>query len=144
MEGGSLRKRGWGIAAIAVNCSSGAGKRHLLGALARRGEERQGEPRQGYLCGDNQCGHMSPLSLPIAQAHVAHSLGGGGTDPLVATMSTMHPGTGNAATASAPGGGARKGSVVDWGMGNNDGDELDSSSGNAAGGKEGTPLKRKE
>jgi hypothetical protein len=42
---------------------------------------------------------------PIAQAHVACSLGGGGTNPLVDTMSTMHPGTGDAATTSAPGGG---------------------------------------
>jgi hypothetical protein len=39
-------------------------------------------------------------------------------------------------------GGERKGSVDDSGEDNNDGDEL-SGGGNAAGGKEGTPLKRK-
>jgi hypothetical protein len=40
-------------------------------------------------------------------------------------------------------GGERKGSVDDSSEDNNDGDELDSGGGNAAGGKEGTPLKRK-
>ncbi len=40
-------------------------------------------------------------------------------------------------------GGERKGSVDDSGEDNNNGDELDSGGGNAAGGKEGTPLKRK-
>ena len=40
-------------------------------------------------------------------------------------------------------GGERKGSVDDSGKDNNDGDELDSSGGNVAGGKEGTTLKRK-
>ncbi len=58
-------------------------------------------------------------------------------------MLTMHPGTRNVATASAPGGGGRKGSIDDSGEDNNDGHELDSGGSNAAGGKEGTPLKRK-
>ncbi len=39
--------------------------------------------------------------------------------------------------------GEREGSVNDCGEDNNDGDELESGSGNVAGGKEGTPLKRK-
>jgi hypothetical protein len=88
---------------------------------------------------------MSPPSSAIAQAHVVRSLGGGGTGPLVATMSTMRPGTGNAASASAPGGGGwwRKGSIDDGGEDNNNGDELDSGSSNAASNKEGIPLKRK-
>jgi hypothetical protein len=55
----------------------------------------------------------------------------------------MRPGTGNVVTASAPGEGERKGSVDDSGKDNNDGHELDSGGGNAAGGKEGTPLKHK-
>ncbi len=50
-------------------------------------------------------GRTLPPSLPIAQAHVARSLRGGGTKPLVTTMSTMRPGTDDVATASAPGGG---------------------------------------
>jgi hypothetical protein len=41
------------------------------------------------------------------------------------------------------GGGEWKGSVDDSGKDNNDGHKLDSGGGNAAGGKEGTPLKRK-
>ncbi len=45
--------------------------------------------------------------------------------------------------ASAPGGGERKGSVDDSSKDNNDGHELDSGGSNAAGGKEGTPLKCK-
>jgi hypothetical protein len=61
----------------------------------------------------------------------------------VATMSTMHPGTGDVATASTLRGGGWKGSVDDCGEDDNDGDELDSGGGNAAGGKEGTPLKLK-
>ena len=40
-------------------------------------------------------------------------------------------------------GGERKGSVDDSGKDNNDRHKLDSGGGNAAGGKEGTPLKRK-
>ncbi len=41
-------------------------------------------------------------------------------------------------------GGELKGSIDDSGCeDNNDGDELDSGGGNVAGGKEGTPLKRK-
>ncbi len=40
-------------------------------------------------------------------------------------------------------GGEWKGSVNDSGKDNNDWDELDSGGGNAVGGKEGTPLKRK-
>jgi hypothetical protein len=74
----------------------------------RRGEAR-GETQQGYLCGNNQCGRMFPPSSLIAQAHIACSLGGGGTNPLVATMSTMCPETGDVATASAPGGGGAEG-----------------------------------
>jgi hypothetical protein len=50
-------KMGRGIVAIAVDCSGGARNQHLLGAPAKRGEERQGQvrgaPRQGYLCGNN-------------------------------------------------------------------------------------------
>jgi hypothetical protein len=46
VEGGSLGKwGGGGIEAIAVNCGGGVGKRHLSGAPARRGEERQEERR---------------------------------------------------------------------------------------------------
>jgi hypothetical protein len=86
---------------------------------------------------------MLPSSLPITQAYIARSLGSGGTDPLVATMLTMRPGMGNVATAGAPGGGGQKGSIDDSGKDNNDGGELDSGGGNTAGGKEGTPLKRK-
>jgi hypothetical protein len=56
----------------------------------------------------------------------------------------MHPGMRNGATASVLGGGGEwKGSVNDCSKDKNDGDELDSSFGDAAGGKEGTPLKRK-
>ncbi len=55
----------------------------------------------------------------------------------------MRPGTGNVATASAPGGGERTGSVNDSGKDNYNGHELDSGGDNAAGSKEGTPLKRK-
>ncbi len=40
-------------------------------------------------------------------------------------------------------GGELKGSIDDSGKDNNNGDELDSGSGNVAGGKEGTPLKHK-
>jgi hypothetical protein len=47
------------------------------------------------------------------------------------------------ATASTPGGGDRKGSVDNSGKDNNNGHKLDSGGSNAAGGKEGTPLKRK-
>ncbi len=48
------------------------------------------------------------------------------------------------ATPSAPGGwGGQKGSVNDCGKDGNNKDELDSGGGNAAGGKEGTPLKHK-
>jgi hypothetical protein len=41
------------------------------------------------------------------------------------------------------GGGERKGSIDDYGKGNNDRDELERGGGNTAGGKEGTLLKRK-
>ncbi len=41
------------------------------------------------------------------------------------------------------GGGERKGSIDDCGKDDNDRDELDSGGGNAAGGKDGTPFKRK-
>ncbi len=41
------------------------------------------------------------------------------------------------------GGGEQKGSIDDSGKDNNDGHELDSGGSNVAGGKEGTPLKRK-
>ncbi len=88
------------------------------------------------------CCHPLPL---FSQAHVACSLGGGGTAPHVATMSMMHPGTGNAVTTSARGGGGgmQKGSVDDEGKDDNNRDELDSSSGDAAGNEESTPLKCK-
>jgi hypothetical protein len=50
--------------------------------------------------------HRHPLRpSPIAQAHVACSLGGGDTTPLVATMSTMHPGMGYVAMANTRRGG---------------------------------------
>ncbi len=38
-----MEKGGGGIAAIAVDCSGGVGKQHLLGAPGRRGKERQGK-----------------------------------------------------------------------------------------------------
>jgi hypothetical protein len=63
--------------------------------------------------------------------------------PPVALMSTTRPGMSDVATTSAPGGGERKGSVDDCGEEDNDGDELDSGSGNATSSKEGTPLKCK-
>jgi hypothetical protein len=44
---------------------------------------------------------------------------------------------------SRKGGGERKGSINDCSKDDKDGDELDSGGGNAANGKEGTPLKRK-
>jgi hypothetical protein len=50
---------------------------------------------------------------------------------------------GDAATASAQGGGEQKGSIDDGGEDGNDGDELDSGGRNAAGGKEGTLSNRK-
>jgi hypothetical protein len=47
-DGGGLQpwqKGVGGIVVIAVNCGGSAGTRHLLGAPARRGEERRGDHR---------------------------------------------------------------------------------------------------
>ncbi len=142
--GGNLGNRGGGDSGNRSQLRRWCKKTTPFGCLSkeRQGEAR-GAPRQGYLCGNNRYGSTLPPSLPIIQAHVARSVGAGGTDPLVATMSTMRPGTGNVATASAPGQGERKGSIDDCSKDNNDKDELNSGGGNAAGGKEGTPLKRK-
>jgi hypothetical protein len=104
VEGGNLGKRG----------GRGSGDSSQLRRWCRKttpfrcpGKESQGEvrgvPRQGYLCGNNQCDRTLPPSLPIAHAHIACSLGGGSSEILVAKMSTMRPGTGDAATASMPG-----------------------------------------
>jgi hypothetical protein len=71
-------------------------------APSPRNEQSQGAGAQVWRQ-SRTCGRTSPPSLPIAQAHVVCSLGGGGTAPHVAMMSTMRPGTGDAATASAPG-----------------------------------------
>ncbi len=87
------------------------------------------------------CGCTLPPSLPIAQAHIACSLGGGGTDPLIATISTMHPERGDAGTASAREGGKPKGSINDASKDDNKEDELESNGSNVASGEEGTPLK---
>jgi hypothetical protein len=104
VEGSSLGKRGGDFSQLRRLC----GKTTPFGCPGkeRRGEVR-GAPQQGYLCCNNQCGGMLPPSLPITQACVAGSLAGGGsTNPFVATMSTMRPGTGDVATTSALGGGA--------------------------------------
>jgi hypothetical protein len=113
VEGGSLGKRGGGDRGNSSQWGWWCGK---TTPFRCPGEERQGEargaPRQGYLCNNNQCGRTSSPSSPIAQAHIERSLGGGGTNPLVATIPTMRPGMGNAVTASALGGSSRRGASM--------------------------------
>jgi hypothetical protein len=108
VEGSSLGKRGGGIVAIAVNQRCRKTTPFGCPGKERQGEAR-GAPKKGYFCGNNQCSRTLPPSLPIAQAHILRSLGGGSTNPLVAKMSMVHPGMGDVVTPSAPGGGVAEG-----------------------------------
>ncbi len=58
-----------------------------------RNEQSKGAQAQ-VGCQSCTCGRTSPPSSPITQAHIVRSLGGGGTNPLVAMMSILASGDG--------------------------------------------------
>ncbi len=99
---------------------------------------------QGYFCGNNwqPAGDFFLARGVQSQRRCAFPWGWWNKPPCCYDVNNAL-GTSNAVTAIARGGGEWKGSIDDCSKDNIDGDKMDSGGGNAAGNKEGTPLKCK-
>ncbi len=114
--------------------------------VPRRGEARRGKgsaaARVPSAVTTNVAARHHPF-CPLTRPTLRAPLGVAAPTPLLLQCQQCVRGRAMWRPPARQGGGERKGSIDDYGKGNNDRDELERGGGNTAGGKEGTLLKRK-